>query len=85
MFVVASLAGCPHWFNPLRSVPDVSGQALATATESISAAGLTVGQVTEQCSDTVSAGNVMGQDPVAGVSVAPGRVVHMVGLPVRVQ
>jgi len=78
MLFVASLAGCPYWFDTSRPVPDVSGQALSTATESISAAGLAVGQVTEQCSDTVSAGSVVGQDPAGGASVSPGTVVHLV-------
>jgi len=62
----------------LVTVPDVVGQAQATATTAIEGAGLVVGTVTMQCSDTVSAGQVISQDPAAGASVAPGTAVNIV-------
>ncbi|HOV62035.1 MAG TPA: PASTA domain-containing protein, partial [Candidatus Hydrogenedentes bacterium] len=41
-------------------------------------AGLTVGSVTRQCSDTVAAGRVISQDPAAGATIAPGTAVSLV-------
>lgn len=60
------------------AVPNVTGQAQAAAEAAITGAGLTVGAVTQQCSDTVPAGAVVSQDPAAGTEVAPGSAVALV-------
>jgi RHS repeat-associated protein len=49
-------------------VPEVAGMARTNAEAAILAAGLTVGSVTEEHSDTVPAGDVISQAPVAGSS-----------------
>ena len=54
------------------TVPDVTGQAQATAEAAIVAATLTVGNVTSAYSDTVAAGNVISQNPIGGASALPG-------------
>ncbi len=54
----------------LVTVPNVAGQLQADAAASINGAGLTVGTVEQQCSGTVTAGYVISQTPLAGVSVA---------------
>jgi beta-lactam-binding protein with PASTA domain len=59
-------------------VPNVVGQAQATAEGNITAAGLSVGNVTEQNSDTVAAGNVISQDPAGGSTVDAGSAVDLV-------
>ncbi|MHC4784120.1 MAG: PASTA domain-containing protein [Planctomycetota bacterium] len=53
------------------TVPDVTGQAQATAEGNIVAAGLTVGTVSSVC-DASPAGTVLSQSPVGGGSVPPG-------------
>jgi YD repeat-containing protein len=60
------------------SVPDVLGLSQANAEASINAAALTVGTVTSAHSETVSAGLVISQNPVAGTSVLQGSVVDLV-------
>jgi len=70
--LVVSSGPCPV------TVPDVVGQDQASAEAAIEGAGLIVGTVTTQCSDTVSAGRVISQDPAAGASVAPGTAVNLV-------
>jgi len=60
------------------TVPNVVGQAQADATTALTNAGLTVGTVIQQCSDTVATGNVISQDPAAGVEVSPGTSVNLV-------
>ncbi len=60
------------------TVPDVVGLTQAAATTAIEGANLTVGTVTQVCSDTVPAGNVISQNPVGGASVAPGSTVDFV-------
>ena len=59
-------------------VPDVVGQTQAAAEAAITAAGLSVGAVTTAASDTVPAGDVISQNPVAGTSVAPGSAVSLI-------
>ncbi len=59
------------------TVPDVMGRMQAQAESDIVAAGLTVGIVMEAYSATVPAGKIIGQDPRAGLSVAPGTVVNL--------
>jgi beta-lactam-binding protein with PASTA domain/CubicO group peptidase (beta-lactamase class C family) len=60
------------------SVPDVVGQPQATAESMINSAGLSVGTVTTSSSDTVPAGDVISQNPVAGTQVAPDTPVDLV-------
>ncbi|MCA1903194.1 MAG: PASTA domain-containing protein, partial [Candidatus Hydrogenedens sp.] len=59
-------------------VPDVVGLSQSSAESAITGAGLTVGTVTQQCSDTVPAGNVISQTPTAGTQVSPGTTVDLV-------
>ena len=70
--LVVSSGPCPV------TVPDVVGQDQASAEAAIAAAGLVVGEITEQCSDTVPAGSVISQNPAGGASVAPGSSVDLV-------
>src|SRR5437660_812305 len=60
------------------AVPNVVGETQAAATSAISAAGLTVGAVTQQSSTTVASGNVISESPAAGTSVASGAAVSLV-------
>jgi len=60
------------------TVPNVVGSAQAAAEAAITAATLTVGNVTTQYSDTVAAGVVISQNPAGGTSVAPGTSVDLV-------
>jgi beta-lactam-binding protein with PASTA domain len=60
------------------TVPNVEGLTQAAATTAIRAAKLTGGTVTQQSSNTVAAGNVIGQDPVSGSPVAQGSPVNLV-------
>ncbi len=59
-------------------VPNVVGMAQADAETAITDAGLTVGTITEEYSDTVPEGDVISQDPVGGALVAPGSSVDLV-------
>ena len=59
-------------------VPDVVGQPQNDAEAAIEAAGLTVGTITQQHSNSVPAGSVISQDPVGGTQVAPGSAVDLV-------
>jgi beta-lactam-binding protein with PASTA domain len=60
------------------SVPNVVGLTQAAATTSITNAGLVVGDVTQQSSANVPAGNVISQAPAGGASVAAGSAVDLV-------
>jgi hypothetical protein len=60
------------------SVPDVVGQTQSAAETAVTNAGLSVGNVTQQNSDTVPSGSVISQNPAAGTSVAPGSSVDLV-------
>ena len=60
------------------SVPDVIGQTQAAAETSIIAAGLSVGTITDQASDTVPGGDVILQNPVANAVVPAGSSVTLV-------
>ncbi|MHC4575283.1 MAG: PASTA domain-containing protein, partial [Planctomycetota bacterium] len=69
------------------ATPDVVGLSEANATSAIEAAGLRVGTVTYEYSYTVPAGEVMSQNPAAGVEVPIGSPVDLVvssGPPVTV-
>ncbi len=59
-------------------VPAVVGLTQSAATTSIVGAGLIVGTVVSAHSATVSAGSVMAQNPVAGVTAAPESVVDLI-------
>lgn len=60
------------------TVPKVEGQTEANAKSALEAAGLKVGTVTEDNSDTVPAGNVIRQNPAGGNSVEKGTTVSLV-------
>ena len=60
------------------SVPNVVGQPQASAENAITGAGLAVGTVTTQNSDTVPADDVISQSPTAGTSVVAGSAVDLV-------
>jgi len=65
-------------------VPDVVGQAQASAQTAITGVGLTVGSVTARSSTTVPVGSVIRQSPLAGATVVEGSAVSLVvssGLP----
>ena len=58
-------------------VPDLNLLSAEAAQASITAAGLMLGTLDEESSDTVPAGQVMRQDPAAGTLVAPGFSVNL--------
>ena len=60
------------------TVHDVVGLTQSSAETAITGAGLVVGTVTRQYSDTVPAGRVISQSPAAGDSVASGSPVSLV-------
>jgi len=60
------------------SVPNVVGLSQAAASSAITGAGLAVGTVSVQNSDTVPSGDVISQNPAAGASVAPNSAVDLV-------
>jgi beta-lactam-binding protein with PASTA domain len=60
------------------TVPNVEGLTQAAATAAVTAANLTVGTITQQASNTVTAGNVVSQDQPSGSSVAQGSPVNLV-------
>src|ERR671916_202829 len=61
------------------SVPNIAGQDQATATQNLEAAGLTVGDVTQQVTqDESQEGTVLGTDPSSGTQVAEGTAVDLV-------
>lgn len=60
------------------SAPNVVGQTQASASSAIAAAGLKVGTITQQSSNTIAAGIVISQSPAAGASVASGSPVNLV-------
>ncbi|HEY3491247.1 MAG TPA: PASTA domain-containing protein [Candidatus Deferrimicrobiaceae bacterium] len=64
-------------YIPTVSVPDVGGLPQANAQTAIVNAGLIAGIVTNANSDNVTAGNVIGQSPVAGSIVPQGSGVNL--------
>ena len=58
------------------AVPSVQGSALGDATTQIEAVGLLV-SVIEDASDSVAEGNVISQEPAAGVEIKPGSTVTL--------
>ncbi|HET6794604.1 MAG TPA: PASTA domain-containing protein, partial [Acidimicrobiales bacterium] len=59
------------------TVPDVSGMTTAQAGNVLGQAGLTVGQSSQQASDSVPSGEVISTNPQAGTSVAKGTAVNL--------
>ncbi len=59
------------------NVPDVVALTQAAAESAITSAGLTKGNITTACNNTVAAGNVISSDPIAGTQVAPGTPVEL--------
>lgn len=64
--------------GPGATVPDLSGQTQAQAAASLTAANLTLGDVTEAFSDTVPFGQVVSQNPGANTQVAYGSDIDIV-------
>ncbi len=60
------------------SVPNVVGKTQAAATTSLTGAGLAAGSITQECSNLVTAGNVIRQAPAANASVSSGASVDLV-------
>ncbi|UCG59148.1 MAG: PASTA domain-containing protein, partial [Phycisphaerales bacterium] len=58
-------------------VPDLVGMSLTEAMAAIASAGLTLGAIGSEHSDTIAQGYVSGQIPSAGMSVAPGSSVEL--------
>ncbi len=73
---------CGHVDNPALPgmVPTVAGNALSTAKGKIThaEAQLTVGNVTEENSETIPAGKVIGTNPTAGTEVGIGTAIDIV-------
>jgi hypothetical protein len=68
-----------QWLEDGREeVPNVVGMPQSSAEAAITGAGLTVGMVTEEYNDTVPCGDVISQNPVAGVLLLPGGAVDLV-------
>ena len=63
--------------GPKVIVPDVMGMTVAEAQAALSAAGL-LSQIVEETDDTVTAGQLMRQEPAAGTAVALGSTVTLV-------
>jgi beta-lactam-binding protein with PASTA domain len=59
------------------SVPDVSGVSATQAGQILEEAGLVLGEVVEEYSDTAPEGSIISQDPVEGESVEPGEEVDV--------
>ena len=60
------------------AVPNVKGLTQDTATTEIAGTKLKVGTITQQTSNTVATGKVVGQDPASGSSMAEGSAVNLV-------
>src|SRR5271170_6455629 len=54
------------------SVPNVVGETLTAATNTLGSAGLVLASVTASVSSTVPAGNIISENPAAGTAVQPG-------------
>jgi len=88
VFSASSLMGCPTSRENGRdddppsdnrvAVPDVVGTIQAVAQSAITNAGLMVGAITEEYSDTVDAEYVISQTPAGGARVGSGSLVHLV-------
>ena len=60
------------------AVPDVTGKSQSDAEQAVKDAGLAVGQVTQQPSDSISQGHVISTDPAVGTKEQPNTVVNLV-------
>ena len=58
-------------------VPGIVGQTVAVATAALTGAGLNIGAITSVNSNTVIAGRIISQAPLAGVSVVPASLVDV--------
>ncbi|MGZ4199222.1 MAG: Stk1 family PASTA domain-containing Ser/Thr kinase, partial [Thermoleophilia bacterium] len=70
-----------YWVSkgqPQVSVPDLSGLDQSQATAAVQAAGLLLGTVSQQTSDTAPVGQVISQSPAANTPVARGSTVSFV-------
>nr|WP_308199840.1 Stk1 family PASTA domain-containing Ser/Thr kinase [Isoptericola croceus] len=72
--VLVYFSGGPETF----AMPDVIGQSLEQARETIDDAGLVVGDVEEEASASVDEGDVISSDPTSGAAVNPGDTVDLV-------
>ncbi|MHC4624411.1 MAG: PASTA domain-containing protein, partial [Planctomycetota bacterium] len=72
--------GGPVWAPgaAIAEVPDVVGMPEDDAITAITDAGLIVGSIGYECSDTVPAGDVISQNPPPGTEVDPGSSVNLV-------
>lgn len=61
-----------------KKVPYIVGKSQTDAQNAITSAGLSVGDITTQNSDTVAAGNVISQAPASGTNVDSGSTVDFV-------
>ncbi|HOQ90953.1 MAG TPA: PASTA domain-containing protein, partial [Candidatus Hydrogenedentes bacterium] len=64
--------------EPGVTVPNLIGRTQTNAQTSVTEAGLTLGSVIPQCSDTVAAGLVISQSPEPNSSVGSGTAVNLV-------
>ena len=85
VFPTATFSSTNYWVDVVFDtslapvlVPDVVNQTQAAAEAAIVAASLTVGTVTTAYSATVTAGNVISQNPIGGASALPGTAVDLV-------
>jgi serine/threonine-protein kinase len=70
-----------YWISsgkPQATVPDLTNLTQADAQTALAAAGLLLGVVTPESSTTVPSGQVIRQDPAAGVAVARGSAVNVI-------
>jgi len=65
-----------HWLKAI--VPNIVGMTESNATTAITATSLAVGTITQQYSDTITAGIVMSQTPSSGAAVTIGSEVDVV-------
>ena len=63
--------------QPISVVPNVVGMTQSAATTALTSAGLTLGAVTTQYSDSEPSGSVIGESPAAGSQVTPGSAVAL--------
>ncbi len=63
---------------PTSPVPDVVGLSQDEAIDAIDEAGFTVGDITEETSDTVPAGDVISTDPEVDTELAPGSEISLI-------
>ncbi|MBP9003809.1 MAG: PASTA domain-containing protein, partial [Candidatus Hydrogenedentes bacterium] len=74
VILVVSTGTCPPQFI---TVPNVTGLTPSEASAALASVGLNVGNVSNQCSNTVPANHVISQNPSAGAQVTPGTVVQL--------